>query len=273
MSEKQRSEQDLRAAFTLAAQDAPETADVLARLAAAQAPPPVAAPRSAVRRWAPIAAAAAIVIAIAVPVGFAVSNSSSGNRSSASSVSVGDAKAAPAAAGSSAAAASSAAAGDPGSSGSSVAAGIINPSPEIATPSPGPSAGRTCAPGDVALTLTWTQTDHGLTGSLKATNTTSAACDLAVKPAVYPLDSGGRRLPVLNAVSAEGYAGPSRLLAGASATSALSWSSWCGAKASNRAEVDWNTGTATVSVTGPTTPACVSGGASNISSNWFTPLS
>jgi hypothetical protein len=270
MSEKKRSEQDLRAAFTLAAQDAPATGDVLARLAAAQAAPEAGpagaagARRSAARRWAPIAAVAAIVIAIAVPVGFAISNSSDGQRSSASLVSGGDAKAA-------AAASSAAAAPAPGSS---AAAGIINPSPEFAaTPSPGPSAGRICAPSDVALTLTWTQHGRGLTGSLKATNTTSAGCDLAVKPSIYPLDSAGQRLPVLDAVSAEGYAGPSRLLPGASATASLSWSSWCGSKASNRAEVDWNTGTATVNVTGPTTPACVSGGATNISSNWFTPLS
>lgn len=261
MSDKPRSEQDLRAAFTLAALDAPATADVLARLAAAQAPPAAPARRSTVRRWAPILAAAAIVIAIAVPVGFAISNGGDGTRSSASSVSEGDAKAA----------ATSAAAA--GSAGSSPAAGIVNPAPEFATPSAGPSTGRTCTPGDVALTLTWTRTGHGLTGSLKATNTTSAACDLAVKPSIYPLDSAGQRLPVLNAVSAEGYAGPSRLLPGASATSALSWSSWCGSTASDRAEVDWNTGPATISVSGPTTPACVSGGAGNISANWFTPLS
>jgi hypothetical protein len=124
------------------------------------------------------------------------------------------------------------------------------------------------------MALSWTSGAHGLTGVLKVVNHTAGDCDLAVKPAIYPLDAAGHRLAVQNINTAEGYAGPQRLRAGASATSTISWTSWCGAKAGEQAEVDWGNGVGTVDVAaGPTTPACASGTPASISSGWFTPLS
>jgi hypothetical protein len=115
-----------------------------------------------------------------------------------------------------------------------------------------------------------------LSGTLKATNTSSVACGLLVKPALYPLDSAGHRLSVGNFQSADLRVGPpDRLLPAATALSTVDWSSWCKAKASGRVEVEWGTGVATAGVTdgSPTTPACVAGAQLEISSTWFAPLS
>jgi Protein of unknown function (DUF4232) len=270
-----RSEEDLRAAFRLAAQDAPSSEDVLAKLRAAQAPDPFAparVKRSRIRQWLPIAAVAAVVIAIAVPVGFAISDGGNGSSSSAS-----DAFAAPgkaAAPGASSAGASSAASGEIVEPGSGGAVGGPTDTAPVNPIVPSPtSAGALCLPTDVTLTLTWTSSGSGLVGTLTANNTGGIACDLAVKPAIYPLGANRVRLDVPNITSAEGYAGPTRLLPGATASSTLSWNSWCGPKADSGAQVDWGSGPATVTVNGPTSPSCVNGKSGNISSTWFGPLS
>jgi hypothetical protein len=254
-----RTEDDLRAAFALAAQEAPATDGVLARLRAAEHPPVTAARRSRFPRWAPIAAAAAVVIAVGVPIAIVQAGGSSKTSSASSS---GSAKfSAPSAA-------ASGAAGDSAVSGPAHSApGLVSPNEKA------PSAGVVCQPGDVALALTWTATSSGLQGTVTARNTSSIACDLAVKPSVYPLDAKRVRLPVQNIMSAEGYAGPSRLLPNATASSTITWPSWCGAKADSGAQIDWGVGPVTVTVTGPTTPSCVSGQSANISSGWFSPLS
>ena len=228
-------EDDLRAAFQLAAQDAPSTDDVLARLRAAEAPNAFAAPgarASRVRQWLPVAAVAAVVIAIAVPVGFAISSGGSGSKASSGSASFGDRLAAPEAGASSAASAAAGAESGPGSVVGGPVAGGSDPSPLLpgGSGTAGPS-GPVCTPADVDLALTWSEDNGRLTGVLTATNHSSAACDLAVKPAIYPLGTAGTRLPVQNVASAEGYAGPSGLAPGASATSTVTWMSWCGAKA------------------------------------------
>jgi hypothetical protein len=140
-------------------------------------------------------------------------------------------------------------------------------------PGPIPQSGPLCTPADVTLSLAWHQAGGELAGTLTATNHTEAACDLAVKPAIYPLDASGKRLAVLDATTTEGYAGPARLLPGARTSSTLSWDSWCGATASSTAQIEWGAGTATVQVAGPTTPGCVTNGATNITSTWFSPLS
>jgi hypothetical protein len=153
--------------------------------------------------------------------------------------------------------------------------GPINGGGPLLVPSPPTSAaaGAVCTPDDVSLSLSWSATASGLRGTLTARNISGVACDLAVKPAVYPLDANRTRLDVPNVTSAEGYAGPSRLLPGASASSTITWNSWCGASADAGAQIDWGTGPATVGVTGPTTPSCVGGKSGNISSTWFSPLS
>ncbi len=267
---QRRTEDDLRAAFTLAAQDAPTTQDVLARLEASERPTLAGRRRSPIRNWWPVAAVVASVIAVVVPMTIALSHGGSSTASSSS-------MSGPAAEAGAKAAAGSAAASVAGSTGSGSAVGgpTNGGGPLIPNrPAPLPSAGRTCTPADLAMAIAWTKTATGLTGLLKVTNHTTTACDLAVKPAVYPLGSDGKRLDVQNVMSAEGYAGPSQLLPAATATSTLSWPSWCGAGAGDRADVDWGSGTATVNVApGPTTPACSSGAPNNISSGWFGPLS
>jgi hypothetical protein len=266
-----RSEEDLRAAFRLAAQDAPATEDVLAKMRAAQtrdlfAPP--RAPRSRVRQWLPIAAVAAVVIAIAVPVGFAVSDSGNGAKSSSAGESF--AASAPAAAG-----ASSAAGGEiagPGAVGGPINTAPVSP----VTPGPSPAAGPVCTTDELALTMTWTAAGAGLRGTLTARNIGGIACNLAIKPAIYPLGPDRVRLNVSTVMTAEGYAGPSLLQPGATASSTITWNSWCGAPADSGAQIVWDgqgEGPATISVIGPTSPSCVGGKSGSISSTWFGPLS
>jgi hypothetical protein len=267
----------LRAAFQLAAQDAPATEDVLAKLRAAQTGGLFAPPRpkrSWMRQWLPIAAVAAVVIAIAVPIGFAISNGANNSQSSASDSFAGPGKAA---AGSSAA--SSAAAAESGGESGSASGGAINTAPGIIAPSPtapSPSDGPVCQSADVSLSLTWTAAGTGLRGTLTARNVGGFACDLAIKPAIYPLGPDRVRLDVTTVMTAEGYAGPSLLQPGASATSNITWDSWCGAKADSGAQIVWDgqgDGPPTISVTGPTSPSCVNGKSGSISSTWFSPLS
>ncbi len=250
-----RTEDDLRAAFTLAAQDAPSTQDVLGRLATSERPAGRAVRRSRDRSWWPIAAVAAVVLAVAVPVGFAVSNGGNSSKSSSSIAGGADLAKAPAA------------------SSGSAAGGPMNLSPVAPVPPVVASGGPLCQLTDVALTFTWTSTGSGLKGALTAHNISGIACDLAVKPAIYPLGTNRVRLEVTNVVTAEGYAGPTDLLPNANASSTITWNSWCGSPADNGVQVDWGAGPVTVTVQGPTTPSCVGGKSGSISSGWFGPLS
>jgi hypothetical protein len=261
-----RTEDDLRAAFTLAAQQAPSTDDVLARLDVAEHVPTKPHRRPRTRVWLPIAAAAVVVAAIAVPL--AITNSNS-NRATSSSAGIADSSI-----GGAKGAASSAAA----SEGFVVPAIPTGPAGSV-TPNVVPST-AVCAPADLTLTVSWTKTGTGLSGTIQAHNISASACNLAVKPAIYPLDANGKRLDVQNISTAEGYAGPSNLNPGATATSTITWASWCGPQAATKAEVEWGAGTATADVNNgaadgarPTTPSCVNGQSGPISSSWFGPLS
>ena len=228
-----------------------------ARLAVAEQARVAPARRPRARVWLPIAAAAVVVTAIAVPLALTSSNS---NQASSSSASIADGAKSEA---SSAAAGSEGFAVPPNASGP---AGSVTPNVVPTTP--------LCAPADLTLTVSWTKTGTGLSGTITAHNISSSACNLAVKPAVYPLDANGKRLDVQNISTAEGYAGPSNLNSGATATSTLTWASWCGPQAGAKAEVEWGAGTATAEVIAgnPTVPSCVNGKSGAISSSWFSPL-
>jgi hypothetical protein len=272
-SRKMRTEDDLRAAFALAAQDAPNPLEALAKLADAERTDRVRGSRRTNwrGRWVPLAAVAAVVLAIAVPVALIAHSSSNDRKASSASAAQGgaehDAAIAPSAA------AGAAAAGSTGPAATSTAGPTSVATPGPVLPPPPVSGGPLCTPADVSLSLTWRSVGSALAGILTATNHTGAACDLAVKPAIYPLDTGGQRLDVLDAATDEGYAGPTQLAAGARTSSTLSWNGWCGAKAGSTAQVEWGAGTATATVAGPTTPGCVRNGATNITSTWFSPLS
>jgi hypothetical protein len=266
MNEKPtRTEDDLRAAIAMAAQEAPSAADVRARLAV---PSAVSSPARPPRRWgtwAPLAAAAVVLLAIGVPI--AISQSSSTQKSSSNSAS-----------GLAVAGSSGDKAGESnGFSAGSATSGPINPNaPSTGLPSDGPSAGHVCTPTEVSLKLVWATTGASLTGTLTATNISSAACDLLVKPSVTPLGTNGTPLDIQNIASAEAKIGPQQLLPGASTVSTITWNGWCGAAASNQAQVSWGTGTATAAVSGPLNPTCASSNPPRlytISSTWFDPLS
>lgn len=265
-----RSEEDLRAAFRLAARDAPATEDVLARLRAAQTRDlfaPSRAKRSRMRQWLPAAAVAAVVIAIAVPIGFVVAHSNGGAQSSSASDSF--AKAPENAAGAASSAASGEIAEPGGATGGPVNTAPLNPIVPGATAPSRP----VCTPAELTLTLAWTKAGDRLTGVVTATNHSQVGCDLNVKPAIYPLDATGDRLPIQNVESDEGRVGPALVRPGASATATVTWFSWCGAAPSSKAEIDWGQGAATAVVTGPTAPGCSSNVPNTISAEWFNPQS
>jgi hypothetical protein len=244
-----RTEDDLRAAFQLAAQDAPSSADVLARLAASQLP------KRSLRwgTWAPLAAAAAVLIAVAVPV-LAITHNST-QRKSASTAAGGAAYGAQ-------------------SLPSAEASGKVSLPSGAVSQSDAASAGA-CTGGQVTVGLAWTAKGSGLAGSLTLTNHSAVPCTLDFKPSITPIGADGKALDVRTVITAEGRVGPSRLLPGASASAAIGWAGWCGPVASTQVDVDWGSGTARVTATGPTTPSCTSGSPETgiITSSWFNPLS
>jgi hypothetical protein len=262
-----RTEEDLRAAFTLAAHDAPTAEDVLARFTAAQSPNrargrTVAPRRSWVSRHGPLVAAAVVLLAIAIPLTVWPPFGGDSQQASSNSAGFHTAK------GAEADASSSPAAGIPVSG-----MGSVDTAPQAPTY---PSAGPVCTPAEVLLTLTWAADGEKLIGKLVAKNITTQACDLLVKPGITPLGTDGQPLGVSNPMTEEQQIGPSRLLPGATATSALTWNLWCGPSASKQVRVDWGTGDTTVTVTGPTNATCPSATdavAATITSGWFSPLS
>ncbi len=207
--------------------------------------------------WLPIAAAAVVVTAIAVPLALTSSNS---NQASSSSASIADGAKSEA---SSAAAGSEGFAVPPNASGP---AGSVTPNVVPTTP--------LCAPADLTLTVSWTKTGTGLSGTITAHNISSSACNLAVKPAIYPLDANGKRLDVQNISTAEGYAGPSNLSPGRRRPRRSPGPAGAARTAGTKAEVEWGAGTATAEVVAgsPTAPSCVNGKSGAISSSWFSPL-
>jgi Protein of unknown function (DUF4232) len=127
-----------------------------------------------------------------------------------------------------------------------------------------------CGSDEVVVTVHWQQAGPGLRGQVIAENVGSRACRLDGKPTVTPLATDGTLLPVRNVVTLEfvepGYA---VLLPGQHAAARLSWPSWCGQQASDRARVDWPGASVVASVHGPRQPDCDPDRASDIAPYWF----
>jgi hypothetical protein len=127
-----------------------------------------------------------------------------------------------------------------------------------------------CGPDDISVEVHWSQGDVGLRGQVVARNTGQRACRLPGKPSVTPLAADGTPLPVPTTITLEfvspGYA---VLQPGDVATARISWNSWCGQPASDRALVNWNSGSATVPVHGPVQPACDPDRRAQVTSYWF----
>ncbi len=143
------------------------------------------------------------------------------------------------------------------------------------TPSPGPAS--TCDPTAMDLSLHWAVSSAGLLGTLTAKNATGTTCALLRKPWVYLLDADGNRVSVQTAQFSDGRYGDDRLPPGDSATSMLTWSSWCGGDVTHRFEITWDEGAtvlppAKVTSEGEDKPLC-NGFSSGITSTWFEGLS
>lgn len=119
------------------------------------------------------------------------------------------------------------------------------------------------------MTVRWEADGDRLRGQVLAENTSGRACRLPGKPAVRPLGTDGRPLPVETVITAElmvpGYV---VLEPGQRAAAAVTWGGWNGASASPRAQVTWAGGSAEAVVHGPVQPASTHPPL-NISSTWF----
>ena len=127
-----------------------------------------------------------------------------------------------------------------------------------------------CGSDDLAVVVRWERDDNGLRGQLTAENISARACKLGYKPTVTPLRPDGTPLPAQTLVTLEmripGYV---ILQPGQRAASRVSWSSWCGDPASDRAQVEWHGGSAAAEVQGPAQPACDPDKPDNLTSFWF----
>ena len=263
--QRPRSEEDLRAAFQLAADNAPDRETVLRGVYGQ------ARPRSFARRFpilAPVGAAAAVLLVAGFV--FAVVHSAGPGQSL-----------------SSAKGAANAAAGVAGpflvpsaNANASSSAAINVPSYPAPATGSGTSASLVgvCTPSDVTLTIVWTQAGTNLNGTLSAKNTASAACGLRVAPTVTPLGVDGQPLDVRNVAPTDAPTGPKQLEPGATATSHLTWAMWCQRGVGGSAQVNWGTGAATADVQHakftPTSTACPDNTeSSTLTSTYFSPLS
>jgi hypothetical protein len=155
--------------------------------------------------------------------------------------------------------------------------GATRPSRLVTDQSPRPFT--RCAPSDLRMSANWARTDDGeLIGLLTATNPTGSACDLLLKPWIYPLLDDGSRAMLQYGQTLEGRYGDNALLPGESASAVLHWAGWCGAHASGRLEVGWGLegggtiATVTVDAGGQRQPTCVPGTPSWAGADWFTGL-
>lgn len=259
-----RTEDELRGAFRMKADDAPSAETVMAGVRQAEVKPPARrGARRTLRMLAPAAAAAAVIAAIAVPLALTGSHSHSSNSSS----------------GGHAMSAGGAGAG----AGSSAAAGAGADRRGAAPLAPEPKANPAlpvCIPSDVSFSLAWKQSGTGLTGALTATKIGGRACTLPDKPVVRILRADGTDLDVPQVVTGELRYGANLDRPGARAAAVVGWDSWCGKPASGNVTVQWGTGQsgskryeATVHASGPVSPQCISGEPQNLSSGWFNTLS
>jgi len=230
-----RTEQDLRDAFISKSAEAPAAQDVLARLRGRESRPR--------RQWAaPLLAAAAVVIGVGIALSpFLIHRQSSTSSSAKYADSAGDA------------------------AGGSRAANA--------------PAGGMCRPDQVTLTFTWHDAKPGgtpgvaLTGSLSATNHSATACNLGVKPMLRAYLPGGARYGVDLPVTTEGYAGPSRLLPGRSASSAADLIG-CPDRTDYTLRASWGTGDVPVTFQNNVAFECVRAGDQiSFRTDWFAGLS
>lgn len=138
---------------------------------------------------------------------------------------------------------------------------------------PAPGSGDAvppCRSDDLAVVVSWEPDGTGLRGQVIAENVSGRPCQLASKPGVTPLRPDGTPLPAHTIISLEmrspGYV---VLQPGQRAAASVSWASWCGQQASNRAQVDWPGGSTIAEVHGPPQPACSPSRASNLTTSWF----
>ena len=95
----------------------------------------------------------------------------------------------------------------------------------------------------------------------------------ARRPAITALGPDGKAVTAIS--SLEMKTGPQRLLPGASASSTITWSGWCGGQTGGPILVAWGTGNSSVTASGqiPTASCSTPPASSAISSGWFDPLS
>ena len=219
-----RSEDELRAAFTAKATEAPQADDVLRAVRREVYKPP------ARRRWLAPAVAAVVIAAIGVPLGIAVSH---GNNTSEKK-------------------AGNAALNASGASSGSAAAGAGS------APRAESSADSVCRPGDVTVTVrrdaagvaTLTISSHGTACRLDRvprvqwTDNGTALDAQPEAPAPGPSgssDSSGSSSPSSPSAKAADQLGV--LPAGSTATATLRWASACGQPAGDVVRIDWGAGT------------------------------
>ncbi len=126
-----------------------------------------------------------------------------------------------------------------------------------------------CGPGDVSVTVRWEPDGDGLRGQVIAGNIGSRACRMPGKPEVTPLGLDGRPLGVEGVQTLElEFPGYVVLEPGQQAAALVFWSGWNGPKASSRAQVTWDDGSAIAQVQGPVQPVS-SQPRGQITSSWF----
>jgi hypothetical protein len=249
-----RTEHELRAALDLAADDHPSAADVLTNRRSHR-----------LRMALPIAAAAAVVLAAGIPVLLLSHNQTARSSPAVAAVGVTSAPFSGAAGGPTGATAITPAPAQ------SCAANEACPAPAPITSFP--SAGHTCRPNEVAVSLSWGPVSSTINGTLSVKNKSAGPCDLLLKPDITIIGTDGKPLTEVN--SAEGRAGPSRLMPGATATAPIWWSGWCGVTLGDPVKVSWGTGDVSVTPTGThASSGCANASTGgSLSTGWFDPLS
>ncbi len=133
-----------------------------------------------------------------------------------------------------------------------------------------PAEAPLCEAADLAVAVHWERDGTGLHGQVVAENVGGRACRLAGKPAVTPLAADGTPLAARTVITLEwrspGYV---RLAPGQWAAAQVSWGSWCGRQAADRARVEWDGGQAVADVRGPAQPGCSPSAPDNLVSSWF----
>jgi hypothetical protein len=133
-----------------------------------------------------------------------------------------------------------------------------------------PSRLPECAPEDLAVQVRWERDGGGLRGVVIAENISDRACVLPGKPGVIPLGLDGAPLQTQTLITLEmRHPGYVILQPGQRAAAQVSWSSWCGPPASDRAQVSWGDGEVIADVHGPVQPDCSPGEPDNLTSSWF----